>query len=1418
MKNYYLKFIFLLFTVIGFLLFSIQSCQAQNYDSLPGTSSVAPTGSTYYRHPGHNTSLERVTMEQLYGFVNRGGTSTAGTSGSLLIPSGTITVGTSSVPASSIFTANATDKGILIPRMTATQRDAITSPANALLVYSTTDSAFYFYRGDTWTKIATGSGGGGATGPSGPTGPTGAAGSNGSVGATGSTGPTGAAGSNGSNGSAGATGPTGATGTAGSNGSAGATGVTGVTGPSGPSGADGSNGSAGATGPTGATGANGSNGATGSTGPIGATGADGTNGDTGPTGANGSTGTTGPGIRWLGDWNSGTNYIVNDAVTFGGSSYISNSLNLGNQPPGSAWDTLAIKGATGSTGADGVTGPTGDTGPSGTDGVDGITGPTGADGPTGFIDTSACYPLIHADTIQACSPLVLIGNSVDFAIPDGSGGFFSMGSIQPASTVIGEYAGTFSGFINAGVTAFGTAAANESSGNAVTAIGNSALQSQTGDYVIGLGNTAATGQSGDNVIAIGNSTTVYNSTASGNSGNNLIAIGSGAGNSNTTYNSIALGLDAVPYEDNEFRLSDSMQKAVFLNAKVGIGTVTPTTKLNLVGDYLQQIANGTNEASWHDTDDDVNVFNINGDDNRIEVNPSDNANWRMGIGGNGDYPLTIRQTGTNLTYGTIQLGIQNSDSEVGFQFDNLGSGGGSRSIFVTSDASGLGAGLLSFNNATASRSDMVIDASGNIGIGTITPSSLLHVNGAVKITDGSEGAGKVLTSDADGLASWTFIDKNCVIITKNQADSLIAIYALETNQCYIITDADTGLYGGTAIRLNASASNKFTHAGTGVFYNPKYMRSASIKGYGVWSNIMTMTFSNQYGFFEFDETVTGDNAATGIYKGMGVIEWVSGDWSGTSDITGGTSSATADISGAVSPSYSSGDTVLWGGKRWLNNSGSIGEPTDDFTLDSNWDVIPYDSINYNLVADEIKYDYAYDKICYRKDVSDNIVSLDREGVLNLSNFSNNPIKVFQWGNDYRTEDGLTNHRQNGVGSNHVFNSYMNCINNTGVYYKNTLSGGANIEANIILKGQFTYGYISNNTLIGNGSIIYGNTVFDAHIEDNHLSSAGNIYHNSLTKDGIMSNNNIAAGEITNNTIRNSYVSGNNISSSSAIINNHIDSTSNINSNILSANSKIDGNFVKKTSSINYNALSGNSKILNCISSIGSISNNSLQSGSQIGSDTLTISGSMIENNGLYEGSVISHNKIEIAQVLNNRLNAGSGIEHNLFQAGHMTTQIISNNLLAGAMENNVVIGSSIANNTIDASYISDNTVDSFAQISANSLYGGSRIENLVIDSSFVVNNICQGGSSIRDFSFGNFCHLSNNLFFGSVFDGTNSGFLYNKLLSAIESKSATVDIDISAATDIYGDFTKTLFKNQSGDTKLSYFDSSNVLTVVNADN
>jgi len=81
-------------------------------------------------------------------------------------------------------------------------------------------------------------------------------------------------------------------------------------------------------------------------------------GATGATGSTGATGATGPeGLNWRGTYAGGTAYVVDDAVSYNGSSYICKLASTGNLPTNTTyWDVLAEKGASGS-GAGDVVGP-----------------------------------------------------------------------------------------------------------------------------------------------------------------------------------------------------------------------------------------------------------------------------------------------------------------------------------------------------------------------------------------------------------------------------------------------------------------------------------------------------------------------------------------------------------------------------------------------------------------------------------------------------------------------------------------------------------------------------------------------------------------------------------------------------------------------------------------------------------------------------------------------------------------------------------------------------------------------------------------------------------------------------------------------------------------------------------------------------
>ncbi len=62
-------------------------------------------------------------------------------------------IGTATPAASSILDLTSTAKGFLPPRMTTTNRDAITSPATGLTIYNTTNGQLEIYSGTTWTGV-----------------------------------------------------------------------------------------------------------------------------------------------------------------------------------------------------------------------------------------------------------------------------------------------------------------------------------------------------------------------------------------------------------------------------------------------------------------------------------------------------------------------------------------------------------------------------------------------------------------------------------------------------------------------------------------------------------------------------------------------------------------------------------------------------------------------------------------------------------------------------------------------------------------------------------------------------------------------------------------------------------------------------------------------------------------------------------------------------------------------------------------------------------------------------------------------------------------------------------------------------------------------------------------------------------------
>jgi hypothetical protein len=104
-----------------------------------GYTEVVGNGTDFYFTTNGNTNISFITN-------NQDRMRMTGSTGNLLI-------GTTTDIASSLVTMNSTTKGFLPPRMTTTQKNAIASPAEGLIVYDTTLRSPQFYNGTMWISL-----------------------------------------------------------------------------------------------------------------------------------------------------------------------------------------------------------------------------------------------------------------------------------------------------------------------------------------------------------------------------------------------------------------------------------------------------------------------------------------------------------------------------------------------------------------------------------------------------------------------------------------------------------------------------------------------------------------------------------------------------------------------------------------------------------------------------------------------------------------------------------------------------------------------------------------------------------------------------------------------------------------------------------------------------------------------------------------------------------------------------------------------------------------------------------------------------------------------------------------------------------------------------------------------------------------
>jgi hypothetical protein len=115
------------------------------------------------------------------------------------------------------------------------------------------------------------------------------------------------------------------------------------------------------------------------------------------------------------------------------------------------------------------------------------------------------------------------------------------------------------------------------------------------------------------------------------------------------------------------------------------------------------------------------------------------------IVGNVGAALTLR------VYGYAGTGTSPAAGAVNWRIDDVKV---TAEAVPSSSASGSLNFIPKFQSVNSLTNSQIFDNGTNVGIGTTAPSAKLDVNGTFKLVNGSQGANKVLTSDANGLASW----------------------------------------------------------------------------------------------------------------------------------------------------------------------------------------------------------------------------------------------------------------------------------------------------------------------------------------------------------------------------------------------------------------------------------------------------------------------------------------------------------------------------------------------------------------------------------------------------------------------------------------------------------------------------------------
>ena len=271
-------------------------------------------------------------------------------------------------------------------------------------------------------------------------------------------------------------------------------------------------------------------------------------------------------------------------------------------------------------------------------------------------------------------------------------------------------------------------------------------------------------------------------------------------------------------------------KIYYNGGNVGIGTTAPNAALQIVKDsaggellrlsgyspspngyYLSVVpVVGSNTVDYRFQ----TIDNIGGTKDMLYL---DSSSGNIGVGNTapaakldivGEAKTRIAVTGNS---GGIQIGTEaNERPRIGFHVSN----NNRRFKLEVNSINTVDERLGIFSNCGAGCAEtewLTINKSGNVGIGITAPTAKLEVAGQIKITGGTPGANKVLTSDASGLASWQTLGSGGGVIGGSGTQN----YVPKFNNAAGTTIGNSQIFdNGTNVGIGMAPANKLHVAGS----------------------------------------------------------------------------------------------------------------------------------------------------------------------------------------------------------------------------------------------------------------------------------------------------------------------------------------------------------------------------------------------------------------------------------------------------------------------------------------------------------------------------------------------------------------------------------------------------------------------------